>query len=142
MPGHLSFRHYKSNSINRKLFARFLSINAIVMAITFSKCAERVFENPVDTSVALEALANLVIQALADTAVDIGWTYVGRRVDAFELERDVDGTFYQSVTSLNASARQYRDRIRLILGQSYHYRVRGSNSENHTVFAEGSPLRS
>ncbi len=109
-------------------------------ALVGSSCADRSFDNPVDTNVQLDAPAITTVIAQADTAVLIAWTYSGKAISGFQIERQVGSGSWTTVASTNASARQLIDQVALIAGQSYKYQMRALSSSNQSAYATSTPL--
>ncbi len=110
------------------------------LAIVAFSCADRSFDNPVDTNVQLDAPAITSIIAQGDSAVLITWTYLGKAISGFEIERRVGTGGWTGVGTTNSAARQLIDRVALVSGQMYKYHVRALSSNNQSAYATSAPL--
>ncbi len=109
-------------------------------AIAGLSCSDRTFDNPVDTNVQLDAPAITTVIAQADTAVLIAWTYSGKAISGFQIERQVGSGSWTTVATTIALTRQVVDRVALVVGQTYRYQVRALSSNNQSAYATRTPL--
>jgi formylglycine-generating enzyme required for sulfatase activity len=112
----------------------------IVLAFVGLSCSDFVFDNPVDTNVQLDAPAITSVIAQADTAVLVAWTYSGKTVSGFQLERQVGTGSWTGVGTTNSAARVLIDRVALVVGQTYKYHVRALSSNNQSAYVSSTPL--
>jgi formylglycine-generating enzyme len=118
----------------------FVSVGALLFVLLSGLgCADREFVNPVDTSVALDAPQAVTVATVADTAMTVTWTYSGKTVSGFEIERQ-SGNGNVSVASVGGSVRSYTHLLPLLTGQTYVYRVRSANSDNRSAYSTSNQI--
>ncbi len=113
----------------------------LLCTISAIGCRSRTFNNPVDTSVALQIPAGLVISALSESSVVLNWnpmqvdpayTHAGA---AIIIERSVDGIHYMKVDSAAADAATITLGDLYHVGVAYSFRIRLMADQNRSAYS-------
>ncbi len=115
-----------------------LLVLLLPFAFAWFSCTERAFDNPADPSIEIVTPTSVSASALADTAVDLSWTYSGAFQTGFEIQRQVGSGLFATVGTVGASARSYRDGLLLSDGSTYLWRVRAISRYNQSAYASSS----
>ena len=76
----------------------------------------------------------VTVAAVADTAVDVSWTYTGAFQTGFEIERQVGAGAFSKVMTVGSSTRTWRDQLLMSDGNSYAWRVRAVSKNNQSSY--------